>query len=45
MTEKMKDLINASRSSAIVCIVVGVVILLMFLWLLIYLNNLTKVDA
>ena len=45
MTDKMKDLINTSRSSAIICIVIGSVILIIFLVLLLYLNNLTKVDA
>ena len=45
MTEKMKNLINTSKSSAIICIVIGTVILIIFLMLLLYLNNLTKVDA
>lgn len=45
MTEKMKGLINTSKSSAIMCIVIGAIILIIFLVLLLYLNNLTKVNA
>lgn len=41
----MKGLINTSKSSAIMCIVIGSIILIFFLVLLLYLSKLTKTNT